>query len=105
MPDVISQVSELKSSGAHFSGISCFNAKGGFGLVYHFILAGSRPHDIKITFKRSQVVRSIAAIYPSAYKYETEAHEMFGVKFDRLKQEKFYLPDDWPKGKFPLSEK
>jgi len=32
-----------------------------------------------------------------------EAHEMFGIKFDKLEKTKMFLPDDWKK-KPPLRE-
>jgi NADH:ubiquinone oxidoreductase subunit C len=87
---------------AHFSCISAFNAGKKLGLTYHF-LDGKKPIDLTTVFEERTKIPSIADMFPSASLYETEAHEMFGVKFDKLERTKLFLSDDWKK-KPPLRE-
>jgi len=100
-------VSEIKTEvkkhkDDHFSCMSGFNSERQLGLTYHF-LKGKKPIDLTVVFDEDEIVPSIADIFPSASMYEVEAHEMFGIKFDKLEKTKMFLPDDWKK-KPPLRE-
>lgn len=87
----------------HFSCMSGFNAeKKKLGLTYHF-LRGKKQVNLTMVFDEKDTVPSVADIIPSASIYETEAHEMFGIKFDKLERTKLFLSDDW-KQKPPLRE-
>jgi len=101
------KLSELKAEvkkhkDDRFSCISGFNHGKQLGLTYHF-LKNKKPVNLTIVFDEKETVPSIADIFPSASIYETEAHEMFGIKFDRLEKTKMFLSDDW-KQKPPLRE-
>ena len=91
----------MKKAGAHFSCLSAFSRKTRYGLVYHFIKNGVAV-DVTVSFNRGDTVPDIADIYPSAAFYQVEAHETFGIKFSRLPREHLFLPDNWPRGKYPL---
>jgi len=48
-------------------------------------------------------VPSLCDIIPSAESYERELREMFGIEVTGLRTpDHLYLPDDWPKGVYPL---
>lgn len=48
-------------------------------------------------------VQSVANILPASVLYEREVHEMFGVTFEgHPRLERLFLPEDWPKGVYPL---
>ena len=100
LSDVKKEVARHKND--RFSGISGFNDGKKLGLAYHFI-KGKTPLDLTVVFDEKEVVPSISDIFPSASYYETEAHEMLGVKFDRLDRAKLFLAEDWKK-KPPLRE-
>jgi len=100
LDDIRKEVKRYENS--HFSAISALNDGKRLGLTYHF-LDNRKAVDLRATFDEKQVVPSIADIFPSASLYETEAHEMFGVKFDKLERSKLFLSDDWKK-KPPLRE-
>lgn len=97
LPD---KVKAMKKAGAHFSCLSAFSKGKMFGLVYHFVKRG-KSIDVKFEFSQTETVPNIADIYPSAAFYEREAHEMFGIKFEGLKEEVLFLPEKL-KGKFPF---
>ena len=91
-----------KHSQDHFSCMSGFNRDRQLGLTYHF-LKGKKPVDLTVVFDGKETIPSVADIFPSASIYETEAHEMFGIKFSKLEKTKMFLSDDW-KQKPPLRE-
>ena len=48
-------------------------------------------------------IPSIVDVYPGAEVYEREAHEMLGIVFEgNPRLERLLLPEDWPKGVYPL---
>jgi NADH:ubiquinone oxidoreductase subunit C len=91
-----------KHGGDRFSAITAFNEGKKLGLVYH-IIKGKKPANLTVIFEEKETIPSIADIFPSASLYETEAHELFGIKFDKLEKTRLFLPDDW-KGKPPLRQ-
>jgi len=101
------KVSEIKREvgklkGEHFSCISAFNEGKKIGLTYHF-LRGKKPVNLTVVFEEKETIPSISEIFPSASNYEIEAHEMFGVKFNKLERKRLFLSDDWKRGP-PLRE-
>lgn len=94
------EILKMKKAGSHFSCLSAFCQNGKLGIVYHFIRK-EKPVDLKVIFQPEMVVPSISDIYPSALLYEIEAHELFGIKFDKIEREHLFLPENWKKG-YPL---
>lgn len=75
------------------------------GVIYHLESTKYR-HLIQITVKTSDrenaIIESIHDIFPAAYYNEMEAHEMFGIKFEKHPDLKYlFLPEDWDKG-YPM---
>lgn len=85
------------------SGVDTFT---GIEILYHFSLDES---GIVITLrvllrdKKDPRIDTITSVTKAAWWIEREIHELFGVGFNsNTDLRPLLLPDDWPKGVFPL---
>lgn len=72
--------------------------------LYHFSRADGIMLNIKYSVPKSNpILKTVTDIYPSAHIYERELEDLLGAKVEGLPEGKRYpLPDDWPKGQYPL---
>jgi NADH:ubiquinone oxidoreductase subunit C len=90
---------------ARFNTTSCIDMPNGMDMVYHFTVE-SAPAVVSFRAyldKKKLVIDSITPIMKGAEWIEREIHELFGVDFNGHPNLKpLLLPDDWPKGLYPL---
>lgn len=73
-------------------------------LIYHI----ARPDGVILNLKtrvpkENPVVKTVINYFPPADIYEREIMDLLGIVFEGLPDGKRYpLPDDWPKGSYPL---
>ena len=75
---LLDEVSRLKYEGCRLVQICCTKVKEGFELTYSF---GMNYDLLNLRFQIAEgtEVASISHIFPSAYFYENEIHDLFGV--------------------------
>jgi len=78
----------------------------GFEILYHF---SYDPSGVIVSVrailndKENPRIDTITTVTRSAWWIEREMHELFGIEFDgNLDMRPLLLPDDWPKGVYPL---
>ncbi len=78
----------------------------GLEIIYHF--SDDKKTGAMINIKvflpyKTPAVESLTKVFPGAEWIERELHELLGVNFNNHpNMVPFLLPDDWPKGKYPL---
>jgi NADH-quinone oxidoreductase subunit C len=93
---------------ARFSTASGVDVREGIEILYHmaFDQEGVVVTVRTLAPKPEPEMPSIADFCPAANWLEREIHEMLGVKFSgHPNLETLLLPDDWPKGVYPLRKK
>ena len=87
----------------HLSTITGLDTGKEIEVLAHLFGAGSQV-TVKTTLSREKPeVESIIDIIPGADFYEREVHDLVGVRFKgRPKMDFFILPEDWPRGVYPL---
>lgn len=78
----------------------------GFEIIYHFsddIKTGAMINvKVLIPYNKAEV-ESLTQVFPGAEWIEREMHELLGIGFkNHPNLVPFLLPDNWPKGKYPL---
>ena len=76
---LLPKVKELKSQGYRFFQACATKIEDGFEILYSFDL----DHDmlsLKMTIPEDEVVQSITGDYWSAFIYENEMHDLFGIQ-------------------------
>jgi len=97
-------ISFLKDIGfTHLSGITGLQSSDSFELLYHLSRGGTLL-TVRVNLPlKDDVSPTITDIIPGALLYEREVHDLFGVKFEgHPNLEPLILPDDWPRGVYPL---
>lgn len=97
----LEQVARLKRRGARLITITAIR-RDGFELVYHLDLKG---RIVTVSAKqREPDFKSVIDIFPNAEIYEREAHEFFGIHFDRPEAHKPLFLQEPQKTETRLSE-
>lgn len=78
MKEVIPLVRKIKAD--RLISISCVKQEGGFALYYH-LSKGENIEELKVEAGDGEEVESVSPLFPSAAVFETEAEELYGVKF------------------------
>jgi ech hydrogenase subunit D len=76
--DLVGMVAELFAEGYRLVQIGCSTLAGAYELTYSFDRE-YRFRNLRITVMPGEVVPSISVIYPGAFLYENEIHDLFGV--------------------------
>lgn len=76
-------------------------------LTYHISCGNGTLLDLSITIPRDErKVPTVTDIFPGALLYERELMDLLGVRVqDHPDPRRLLLPDDWPKGRYPLLRK
>lgn len=87
----------------HISTISGLDLGKNLGVIYH-LLEDNITLSLKIEIpKENPRISTITSIIPGAVLYEREVHDLFGVVFrGHPDLSPLVLPEDWPKGLYPL---
>lgn len=73
---------EKKGSGARFVNLHAKQDKqGNITLVYSFCVEGDRYENFTVPITPDQQIPSITGLYPAAFFFENETHDLFGVEF------------------------
>ena len=87
----------------HVSTISGVDRGSTISVVYHF---DCRPCLLNLRVdlpKEKPEIQTITDLFPGAEIYERDLMEMLGVKVrEHPDPRRFFLPDDWPEGVYPL---
>jgi len=79
-PDQITiKAHSLGNKGARLSQICSVRTKGGYDLLYSYVL-GDLFKNYKVSITEDAEIESITAIFPNAFLYENEMSELFGIK-------------------------
>lgn len=105
--DIVDMVRFLfKELGLRFNIASAVDDFGGFEILYHFAYDPSGlivSVRVMLNDKENPRVDTITGVTRSAWWIEREIHELFGIEFDgNADLRPLLLPDDWPKGVYPL---
>lgn len=75
-----------------------------FGFIYHLARPDGVVLNLKTTVsKEKAAIKTVTSYFNDADIYEREIVDLLGVNVEGLKEGKRYpLPDNWPKGQFPL---
>jgi ech hydrogenase subunit D len=76
--DLVGMVAQLFAEGYRLVQIGCTTLPGAYELNYSFD-KDYRFKNLRITVAPGEEVRSISVIYPNAFLYENEIHDLFGV--------------------------
>ena len=79
-PDQITiKAHSLRNKGARLSQICSVRTKGGYDLLYSYVL-GDLFKNYKVSITEDAEIESITEIFPNAFLYENEMSELFGIK-------------------------
>lgn len=81
--ELISKVSKLKEDGYRMGQACCTKVSAGFEILYSF----DKNHELlnlKLTIPEEEEIMSITGVYWSAFIYENEMQDLFGVKFQSM---------------------
>jgi ech hydrogenase subunit D len=81
--DLVGIVAELFSEGYRLVQVGCTTLKDGYELTYSFDRE-YRLRNFRITVAPGEEVPSISVIYPGAFLYENEIHDLFGVAITHI---------------------
>jgi ech hydrogenase subunit D len=76
--DLVGMVAHLFAEGYRLVQIGCSTLQNGYELNYSFD-KDYRFKNLRITVVPDEEVPSISAIYPNAFLYENEIHDLFGI--------------------------
>jgi ech hydrogenase subunit D len=76
--DLVGLVAEFFAEGYRLVQIGCSTLSGAYELTYSFD-RDYRFRSLRITVTPEEAVPSISVIYPNAFLYENEIHDLFGV--------------------------
>jgi len=76
--DLVGMVAHLFAEGYRLVQIGCSTLQGGYELNYSFD-KDYRFKNLRMTVAPDEEVPSISAIYPNAFLYENEIHDLFGL--------------------------
>ena len=76
--DLVGIVAEFFAEGYRLVQVGCSTLLSAYELTYSFDRA-YRFRNLRITVTPDEVVPSISVIYPNAFLYENEIHDLFGV--------------------------
>ena len=76
--DLVGMVAHLFAEGYRLVQIGCSTLQSGYELNYSFD-KDYRFKNLRITVAPGEEVPSISVIYPNAFLYENEIHDLFGV--------------------------
>ena len=81
--ELVSAVEELKNDGCRLVVMTCSPAPDAYDITYSFDKEGSIRH-IRINAEEGAEIPSITGVYPGAFVYENEIHDLYGFTFKGL---------------------
>ena len=76
--EIIDEAQKLKHDGYHLMQQCATRTPDGYELVYTFGKA-LEMYQVKIILTEGQSISSISSVFPCAFLYENEMHDLFGV--------------------------
>jgi NADH-quinone oxidoreductase subunit C len=98
------KIASLKKKGyTRVNSISGVDSGENIDVIYHISKSGKDVLNIKTAVpKKKPEINTVSKILPGAVLFERELSEMLGVKVIGNEFERLFLPENWPKGKYPL---
>ncbi|MHC1630125.1 MAG: NADH-quinone oxidoreductase subunit C [Methanoculleaceae archaeon] len=84
VPDIISTADRMKEAGWRLAAITAARTDDSYDLTYSFGRDGRLCH-YRVRISPDEVVPSISGIYPGAFVYENEIHDLFGIEVHGLR--------------------
>ena len=81
--EIIDEAQRLKYEGFHLMQQCATRTEGGYELIYSFGKALDVT-QIKIILTEDQNINSISSVFPCAFLYENEMHDLFGVDIQMI---------------------
>ncbi len=78
IPEMLTRVEALKLEGYRLMQIHCTRVESGYEINYTFAL-DLPSQNLRIHIDREQEIPSISGIFPAAFLYENEIHDLFGL--------------------------
>lgn len=79
--DLLKVAAELKSQGYRLAQACAYNEGDKPVIIYSFDLKINTMKNIKVTVNENYEVESLTGLFFSAFIYENEMHDLFGIKF------------------------
>jgi ech hydrogenase subunit D len=76
--ELVGAAAELFAVGHRFVQVACVTLESAYELTYSFD-KGYRLKNLRITVAPDEEIPSISVIYPNAFLYENEIHDLFGL--------------------------
>lgn len=81
--DLVGAVVQLFAEGYRIVQIGCSTLENGYELNYSFD-KDYRFKNLRLTVARDEEVPSVSVVYPNAFLYENEIHDLFGVPIKNI---------------------
>lgn len=81
--DLVGKVAEFIAEGYRLVQVGCSTLRDAYEITYSFDRE-YRFRNLRITVAADEEVPSISAIYPNAFLYENEIHDLFGVTITHM---------------------
>jgi ech hydrogenase subunit D len=81
--ELVGIAAEMFAEGYRFVQLSCATLESAYELTYSFDKA-YRLRNLRLTVTQDEEVPSISVIYPNAFLYENEIHDLFGLNIRNL---------------------
>jgi len=82
--EIISTADEMMGEGHRLAAITAAAVEGQYEVTYSFGQDGNMRH-YRVTISPEDVLPSISGIYPGAFVYENEMHDLFGIEVHGLR--------------------
>lgn len=82
--DILHLAHQQKAKGMRFANIHAVKVKDGFQLFYTYVKPRGHAENYRCFIPDGQVVPSITPIFISAFFFENETHDLFGVPFEGI---------------------
>lgn len=79
--DLLKKAAELKSKGYRLAQACAYNDNGKPVIIYSFDFKINTLKNIKVLLNENDEVESLTSLFFSAFIYENEMHDLFGIKF------------------------
>ena len=102
---LLGELERLRGEGyVHLVTITGLDEGGAIGLIYHLARPGGGVVHVKTSVPKGGAAPTAMGVFPGAYIYEMEVHDMFGLRFQGNPHmgRRLLLPDCYPEDEPPL---
>lgn len=82
--EIVVLAQRKKAAGYRFANIHAVRKEAGFELYYTYVKRQGHAENYKVWVEDGKTVPSISSIFISAFFFENESHDLFGVPFEGI---------------------